>query len=193
MRLLSFREVSQHHERDDAARAAMLHAGAPPSTSHASSDVAVLTAPRTRPPEAGPVLEGTEGILFPVNNRDASTAVSASAALGREPHKIQARPATRSPEIRLHGHTREPTETQPSHRFTEHRVQFDSTPRRAARLHHAHRVAGRASLENTLRMQGRCPSALPDAAIADDDFAAFAQRIQLQQQGRATATQACGP
>ena len=144
----------------------------------------------------GPSLQAPAGILSLVRHRDACNAVSPSPALGREPHQTQMRDHSQS-SPKLRNATREPPRRGPVTGSTNTEscsARHDAVPRLHSASLNTMTPSGRASLENTLRMQGRSPSALRDAAIANDDLPRSRPTdLAFSCKARAATTQPAGP
>ena len=128
----------------------------------------------------GASLQATDGILVRTGHRNATSAVSASPALGPEPHKPQARPSPRPPELRA--------EAQPGHQFIGHRILFD-----VLRAPNRGRSRVLTDIENTSisrRLSERIPRRSPRGRQLPPQSPNGPGR---QLRGPATAMQACGP
>ena len=182
MRQPSRRDACQHHEDDRHAIAAVaarrgpaFNAACGPSRGGPQQRVASAA-------EAGPSLEATAGILFPGQSPQRfrrGLDVCRARRRATQTQTSNARPlADLTPTPRRFAST---PRAQPGQQSFVHRAQFEATRRvllactnaRSTRRRHP----GRASLE-ARPAPWHWPSALRDAPIADDDFAAVAQRTQ---------------
>jgi hypothetical protein len=167
MRVPSLRDASQHHGRDVEASAAVLHAGAPPSTPHARSCVAGLDDAPDLPGRRGLPCSNLWDLVCGQASRRSHRGLCSSRArpvlTKRDPPRAHPNSAT-TPASRR-GAARSPVHRTPSpvRRSTTRSLAWTASPQHE-------NVTRSRLLTEALLLRGACPSALRDARTADDDF-----------------------